>query len=317
MTRKLFTIIVALLVLVQLILMTVFFKSSLNGIFPFNPIIEITKIVFIIICLITIEKYKIRRLVVGHIFILTAWLWNFFETLNFINLTSKTLEILRFILYEIPSVFGVAYLIYGILVSLNDNKILVNKLKSLAFYDPLTNLPNRNIISKTCPITPGQQCNKKGSCACLARREIINSSNSSTILFLDLDEFKLINDNFGHANGDVLLRMVSDRLKECFTKDTKIIHLSGDEFLIIIYNLPLNEVISQVTNLLTLMNSPFILDNKNVIMSSSIGIAQYPKDGIDINEVILKADKAMYKAKKEGKNQYYIYNETIEAETSE
>ncbi|MEO6986209.1 MAG: EAL domain-containing protein [Paralcaligenes sp.] len=121
------------------------------------------------------------------------------------------------------------------------------------------------------------------------------------VLLLDLDGFKEVNDSLGHQAGDVLLRQVSDRIKIVFDVRTVIARVGGDEFAIYVDDLarvsPIGDV---VTDLLTEVKRPFLLNSIEIQISGSIGIAGYPEDGADIDSLMRNADSAMYEAKREG-----------------
>jgi diguanylate cyclase (GGDEF)-like protein len=133
------------------------------------------------------------------------------------------------------------------------------------------------------------------------------------LFFIDIDDFKIINDNLGHYYGDLLLEEIAIRFKSFLDDEDIIIHLSGDEFLIVVYDICLDIDFREKANrIIDEMRKSFVLNGKEVHISCSVGIALYPEHGETIEEVMQKADISMYKAKNEGKNQVVIYNDKIE-----
>ncbi len=182
------------------------------------------------------------------------------------------------------------------------NKELKNEIKSriemeseirkLAFYDHLTGLPNRRLFND------------------YLNRKIHESQRNQlplSVMFLDLDSFKLINDSLGHAIGDELISQVARRLSQTLRISDTISRIGGDEFLVMIQNTQ-NEKNSEIIagKILEAFEKPFNLDGYEVYITASIGIAIYPIDGEDGDTLIKNADIAMYRAKEKGKNKYEI-----------
>ena len=189
---------------------------------------------------------------------------------------------------------------------INKNKEIVfaeEKIKNLAYNDHLTGLPNRMSLS--------EKLNKS----------ILFSNNSGkmlAVMFLDLDDFKIINDTMGHDVGDTLLVEVSKRLVNTLRKCDAVARIGGDEFIILIedvedmYNI---NIVSQ--KILKCFKEPFMLNNQGYFVTTSIGVSIYPTDGETSEELIKNADIAMYKAKSKDKNQYVICNQEMKAEVVE
>jgi diguanylate cyclase (GGDEF)-like protein len=179
-------------------------------------------------------------------------------------------------------------IIIGTLYDITKRKSAEEKIKKLAYYDLLTNLPNRRMFFHYFKnlISQGTK----------------NDLNIA-LLNIDLDGFKNVNDSFGHHVGDKLLIKVANRLKENIVKNQMICRLGGDEFAIIIQNVSDRQTISNISNrVIELIKKPFIINNKEIFISASIGIAIYPYDGTDVNTLLKNSDLAMYKAKNKGKN---------------
>ncbi len=175
-------------------------------------------------------------------------------------------------------------------------KSKTKELTYLAHHDALTGLANRllflEIVEHT--IENAKKDNSKFS-----------------ILFLDLDRFKDVNDTHGHYAGDILLKCVSDRLKECVRTEDTVSRLAGDEFTILIRNVNEENLIAIVEKIIHAVQEPIEIDNNTFNITFSIGISSFSKDGADADVLISNADTAMYKAKEMGRNNYQFYNETM------
>jgi len=139
-------------------------------------------------------------------------------------------------------------------------------------------------------------------------------------LFIDLDEFKAVNDNFGHKAGDKLLIEVSKKLRSILREEDILSRISGDEFAIIILNIDKTEqeAAKDVENIskkiIHELNQPFIFDEYKINVSASIGIKLFPDSEKSMQDVIVHADTAMYQAKNQGKNQFVFFDKAIELE---
>lgn len=175
---------------------------------------------------------------------------------------------------------------------LNKTKI---ELEKMAHIDSLTQLPNRYSFTKH-----------------LEKILIENNKNNKIIAvcFLDLDNFKVVNDSIGHAAGDKLLQAIPVVLKKLLRERDYLAHLSGDEFGLIIEQV---ESINALTNIIyrciETLNRPIKFDTYELKITASIGIALYPTAGKTTEELIKHADIAMYKAKESGKNTFHFFNE--------
>jgi diguanylate cyclase (GGDEF)-like protein len=137
-------------------------------------------------------------------------------------------------------------------------------------------------------------------------------SNETAILFVDLDHFKEINDSLGHDIGDIVLKEVSKRLKNCLTKKDRIIRFGGDEFVIVLSHVNNKEELKKIADkILINIKKPIIINGKYFYISVSIGIANYPKDATDFDTLVRLADSAMYEAKKTGKDRYQFFQKEI------
>lgn len=167
------------------------------------------------------------------------------------------------------------------------------RIMELAFYDSLTKLSSRSSFNKQ------------------LQDLIINSHRRSekfAVLYLDLDDFKNINDNFGHDAGDKLLIEVANRLRNLLREADFASRLGGDEFCMLINDIKGNQSAKKVAKrCLELLTQPFNLAGREVVPHASIGIAIYPEDGSDASVIMKAAETAMYEAKKAGKKQYMLY----------
>ena len=168
----------------------------------------------------------------------------------------------------------------------------------MALYDPLTNLPNRNLLEE-----------RMNHAIAVAHRYNIKSA----ICFIDIDEFKIINDTYGHDIGDEVINIVAQRIKECIQEDDSLIRLGGDEFLLIAMDmstiLTINKLLQNITQT---VNTPMQVDGNIIKLSLSTGIAICPDNGDTSSKLITYADTAMYQAKNKGKNQYTFFKELLE-----
>jgi len=157
------------------------------------------------------------------------------------------------------------------------------RLDMLANHDPLTGLPNRSYFQDFL-----------GHALARAQRE----KSQVSLLFIDLDRFKHINDSQGHEVGDQVLRIVANRLDEQLRADDFVARLGGDEFAVILTHAPASRTASRVAyKLLQALAEPFRLAQRRYAIGASIGISVYPDDGLDANTLLRQADLAMYQAK--------------------
>jgi diguanylate cyclase (GGDEF)-like protein len=136
---------------------------------------------------------------------------------------------------------------------------------------------------------------------------------SFTLLFIDLDYFKEVNDSFGHDMGDKLLIEVAVRLKRIIRSGDFVARIGGDEFTVILCQMSDKEAITKIAKkICSHLSEPFAIDNEVFNISASIGISIFPEDGADSLTLIRAADKAMYHVKRHGKNSFCFANTTTE-----
>ncbi|WP_394756354.1 diguanylate cyclase domain-containing protein [Rhodoferax sp.] len=178
------------------------------------------------------------------------------------------------------------------------------EIKHLAFYDPLTHLPNRRLLQDR--LHQAMVHAKRNSCRL-------------ALLFIDLDQFKPVNDEFGHQAGDELLQAVAHRLQACVRESDTVARIGGDEFMVL---LPCIEVAQDATGVAVkiqaLLKQPFTLAQGHTVrISSSVGIAIYPEHGSDETELTHHADAAMYQAKATGRDRFAAYTPATQRASSQ
>ena len=184
----------------------------------------------------------------------------------------------------------------GTMLDITARKEIERKIQHLAHHDALTDLPNRTLLT--------DRLNQ-------ALAQVRRQDNMLALMFLDLDKFKPVNDILGHDIGDLLLKEVANRLLSCVKRQSDTVsRVGGDEFVVLLSRIESEgdvEIIAK--NILDTINQPFNIRQHSINISSSIGIAIYPKHGIDAISLMKNADNAMYQAKKSGRNCVRFYSE--------
>ncbi|MEO7744582.1 MAG: EAL domain-containing protein, partial [Usitatibacter sp.] len=174
-----------------------------------------------------------------------------------------------------------------------DRKVIQQRIQHLAYHDNLTGLPNRGLLQERLAHS-------------IARAERIN--RKVAVLFIDLDNFKNINDTLGHDVGDELLRQVARRLSECVRLEDTIARHGGDEFIVLLDSLEDGRGASVVAQkVLNALRQPLMLGGTEQHVSGSVGISMYPEDGRDPQTLMKNADTAMFHGKGVGKNTYQYF----------
>lgn len=193
------------------------------------------------------------------------------------------------------------YLAIG--ADISERKAAEKQIEFLAYRDVLTGLPNRLLLQDRFSQAVSQAERQQGKVG---------------LLFLDLDNFKTINDSLGHAVGDGLLKEIARRLGECVRESDTISRQGGDEFLIVLPDLRSADDISPVLiKIRERLQASIELDGHELSTSASIGVALYPDDGRDFDTLLKKADTAMYQAKDEGRNSYRFFDEQMNVKAVE
>lgn len=166
------------------------------------------------------------------------------------------------------------------------------ELQSLALHDALTGLPNRRLLMDRLSLAIAH-----------ARR----NKRAMAVMFLDLDEFKQINDTLGHDAGDKLLNMVAARLVGAVRQEDTVARLGGDEFVIVLWELGhTDDVVKLVSKVIKAVSQLYNVQGRSVSVTASVGISIYPAHGAEAESLMKSADKALYEAKRSGKNNYRI-----------
>ncbi|WP_088228007.1 EAL domain-containing protein [Desulfosporosinus sp. FKB] len=184
-----------------------------------------------------------------------------------------------------------------------EKRALLYRLSYQTNHDALTDLPNRLLFKDRLDLAILQACRRQEQVA---------------VFFLDMDDFKLVNDTFGHAQGDALLCQIAERLKNALRPDDTVARQGGDEFIILLSELSSEQQAAQIARkLLKVLNAPFQIGDQETYITASLGIALYPVDGEDPEVLIQHADMAMYQVKAEGRNHYHFYTEALNQRLSE
>jgi len=174
-----------------------------------------------------------------------------------------------------------------------------DKLNHLAFFDPVTGLHNRHAAME------------------LLRDLAQDPSQQFSVLLLDLDDFKLINDTMGHAAGDALLSQLGTALKAAFSMAGIVFRLGGDEFVAVVQSRRFDETPDQLgRHVIACFNQPMLFRGRLMPVHASVGIARFPAHGRTAQDLLRAADAAMYHAKAAGKNGYAVYHPAMEQETA-
>lgn len=192
---------------------------------------------------------------------------------------------------KIPIITAKGKQLLCIATDITDYKRFHEQISNLAYHDSLTGLPNRLLFQDR-----------------LAQAIQAADPGGLAVLFLDLDSFKLINDSFSHMTGDILLKLVADRLLSCLHPTDTVARRGGDEFSILLEKTSRQGAKKVALSILEVFDKPFQLNGIELYISTSIGISIYPEDGKDVERLIKNADTAMYHSKERGKNNYTFYS---------
>lgn len=174
------------------------------------------------------------------------------------------------------------------------------KLYRQAHFDFLTGLPNRQLFN-----------DRLEQHIIHARRK----NEKAALLYIDLDRFKNINDSLGHASGDLLLRTVAERMRNCVRETDTVSRLGGDEFVILLSNVSSPKDAGYIAeHIISEISRPYIIGGREIFINSSVGIVIYPENGKDNKELLAHADAAMYHAKESGRGRYKFFEESMNRE---
>ena len=189
----------------------------------------------------------------------------------------------------------------AVCTDIHEAKAIQHQLEQMARHDPLTGLVNRAEFERYCTAAIE-----------VAERERL----AAVVLFIDLDAFKIVNDSYSHAIGDRLLVKVAERINRQLSEGDVAGRIGGDEFTVLIPRLTLREDARAIVNrLLASLAEPMLIDDYEIVLSASIGVAGYPLDGDNAAALIANADAAMYAAKAEERNACRFYTPMMHADT--
>lgn len=189
---------------------------------------------------------------------------------------------------------GTTVLLAGTLLDVTDRTRAEREIHHLAYYDSLTGLPNRTLLH-----------DRLQQAITLANR----NNTKVGVLMLDLDRFKGVNESLGHRAGDELLQVVARRLKGNMRKSDTLARIGGDEFVVILGGLSVDDGVSSAADkLLSIISQPFQIDEQELFLTASIGVAVYPADGNDAQTLLKHADLAMYQAKDMDRNNFQYFS---------
>ena len=195
------------------------------------------------------------------------------------------------------NVEGKKGLLSGSINDITTKKQLENKMEILAYYDGLTGLPNRALFIKDLKSVIS---------------ECKSIKNMAALIFIDIDNFKYVNDAFGYAYGDLLLKAVGKALVSCNTKNCNTFRLNGDEFIIIAKKISSEEEVNNICNkIMEHCNKEFQIRREAIYISVSIGVAFLPKDSLNEDDAYKYANLAMYKSKSKGKNMVTFFEKSM------
>jgi|GEM_PF-1724582 len=185
----------------------------------------------------------------------------------------------------------------AVFMDISENKKTEARIDYLAHHDPLTGLPNRTLLR-----------DRYEQSVAFAQRE----DSMVAVLYLDLDHFKNINDSLGHPVGDKLLIETAGRITACVRDSDTVSRLGGDEFVVLLNGIRAGESVAEIANkILVSVAAPFIIDNKVLNISCSIGICIYPDDGKEFDQLLQQADISLYQAKGNGRNGYHFFTDEM------
>ncbi|WP_203247227.1 putative bifunctional diguanylate cyclase/phosphodiesterase [Sporosarcina beigongshangi] len=211
----------------------------------------------------------------------------------------------RYCLFDAFPIYDDSYQTIGVFAQLRDITEVYNvqqRFNFLANHDEQTGLPNRRFLLANLTNM-------------IEERDKNKANGQLAVIHLDLDRFKIVNDTLGQKDGDFILKRIANRLANYSGENNFIARVGGDDF-VLIFRLQEQDDVQQIgQQLLTLFNNPFAMKGYDFHITASIGVAVYPNNGRTTEELLVKADTAMFQAKKQGKNQFVLYSDELDPKT--
>jgi diguanylate cyclase (GGDEF)-like protein/PAS domain S-box-containing protein len=190
---------------------------------------------------------------------------------------------------------GKARIILLAIEDITTRREMEQEIKRLAYHDPLTSLPNRMLLTDRLS---------------MAKIQSDRNRKKLALMMLDLDRFKEINDTLGHHIGDLLLQVVAEKLTGLLRKEDTVARFGGDEFVLVFpEQKDVQTALEVARKIIDTFRNAVVIEGHTLIVTGSIGISLYPDHGQNIDTIMKNADRAMYRAKQAGRNQYHLYNE--------
>ncbi|MEW8506335.1 MAG: EAL domain-containing protein [Candidatus Thiodiazotropha sp.] len=203
----------------------------------------------------------------------------------------------------IPDEDGIAKEYVAVFSDISKHKENEEQIRYQANYDALTGLPNRSLFSDRLEQAIGSALREKWMLA---------------ILFVDLDQFKIVNDTFGHVMGDELLQLVAERIGDCVRESDTVARFGGDEFVILLQDVTETDAVANIaTKVIESITKVFTLYERDIYIGASVGITIYPDDAVNADSLLRNADMAMYQAKERGRNNYQFFTASMQQQTLE
>lgn len=184
----------------------------------------------------------------------------------------------------------------GVARNITERKRAEEQIQFMAHHDALTNLPNRVLLMERLSQSL-LQCRRSDRCG--------------IVIFMDLDNFKSVNDTCGHSAGDALVKTVAERLVSCIRETDTVARLGGDEFVAVLVGQPADGPASSqamLDRIRTVIAQPISVADRQFCITCSMGVAAFPRDSLDAETLLMKADMAMYRAKEKGRDNVQVYS---------
>lgn len=190
----------------------------------------------------------------------------------------------------------------GIITDISEKKVAEERIQFLSNFDALTNLPNKNLLTDR---------------TTLALASAARTKTATTLMFLDLDRFKFLNESLGPTIGDLVIKELAERLVNCVSAEDTVCRQGGDEFILLLPSADAEDATHLAEELLRVISQPFQFNDQRIVLTTSIGIAVYPQDGESFEQLAQSADIALYRAKHEGRNNFQFFAQQMHAQAQD